>query len=147
MISLPVFIPDGFSTTGYICEIPRLHGAVRFKYRIYLSQARAEIITQISKATPKEGEKFAAMAVAKNLLSWDVQNGDGKDLEITAEHVLKLHPKVAHRLYRIVMADEPPDSEPGQEDETPGEDPETAFAAALNGESYEEAREKNLSVV
>jgi len=146
-MSDPVIIDDGMSFDGYIQPVERLHGSVEFTYRIFLSEKRAELLTRIASKKPAEGERMAAIAVADRLLSWDASDGKGGNLGITEANVLRLHPKISNRLYRIVMGDEPPDEPPGAKNQNGSVDAESEFRAALNGESTDEAREKNLSVV
>jgi len=133
---------------GHIEARPRMHDSVSFKFRVYGLESRAAVVTKIAGATATKGEQYAAMAIASHIMEWDIAHPETKDdIPITAENVLRLHPAVGHRLYRIVMGDEPPDALPGERDDHTEDDTESEFAAAINGQSPGEAREKNLSVV
>lgn len=146
-MSDPVLIDDGLTLEGYIAPIPRLHGAVRFKYRIFMQRQRANLLHQIAKSTAEEAEGLAAMAVENKILEWDVKQSDGKPAPITENNVLKLHPRIGNRLYRIVMADEAPDAPDEESTPSANGDSRSDFLAALKGKQPDEEREKNSSAV
>jgi len=142
-IMISGYIHDGQTRQGYIAEVPRLHPALRFTYRVMLGADRAVITDLIGKSDPKRGETLAAEAIAKYVLSWDLKNEKDESVPVEAKHVLRLHPALGGVLWSIVIGTRAPDALPDESDEESSRASEEAFRAALDGCSPEEHAAKN----
>jgi hypothetical protein len=124
------FIPDGYTVDGYIAEIPRRHGAVRFRYRPCVATENmigANAITKAVGPSPAKAEMIAATIIAKQLVEWDVTAPTKPDevLDITAENVARVHPTIGAKLLGIIRgtdaSDLDPDAVENRGDEQEGE--------------------------
>lgn len=106
------YIPDGYTRKGFIRGVSRLFPDVKFIYRPILLAERAELNAKLALADAKQVEKLAADAVAKHVVSWDMQHEDNT-LPIDAATILRLEPSLFDRLYSIIhgrqAGDEAPD--------------------------------------
>ncbi|MEQ8788877.1 MAG: hypothetical protein RIC55_21375 [Pirellulaceae bacterium] len=138
------YIHDGYTMHGYITAVPRLHPALRFTFRPVLSQNRAVIFRQIATADdPRREESLAAQAVKAQVIAWNLVNHHGGSVPLEVSHILRMQPQLFNRLFRIVMGDEAGDEDPSIADEVRNRDVEADLAAALAGETPEEADSKN----
>lgn len=95
-MSLSCFVEDGQSRDGYLPESPRIHGALRFRYRPALAEERFQFL----KAKDYSGEdevKRIAKLINSHLESWDAP------LEKNEANIRKLHPNLLTRLLDVVM--------------------------------------------
>jgi hypothetical protein len=148
MYSKNWFSPD-FSRHGYVASVPRLHGALRFTYQPALVLERAEL-RAADFADPQAGlvRRVAAMLPNK-LFAWDLAGGDGALLPITAENILRIHPTLFEKFYRVVFGLIPTDVDPQWPADVREEleaDSQAAESAGVTiGELREERDSKNLS--
>lgn len=110
---------DGYTEDGYIAEVPRLHPAVRFRYRPMTSGERAQAMREMEKAVKspnaKMGEIVSARLMSERISEWDLKNAAGEIVPITAENMLKVKPHLSNKLYAITItavvgSDEDPES-------------------------------------
>ena len=140
------YIHDGYTMAGYIAAAPRLYPALRFTFRPILSQNRAVVFRQIASANdPRREESLAAQAVKAQLVDWDLQDHKGEVVPIDVPSILRMQPRLMNRLFRIVMGDEAGDEDPHLSDDQRSDAAEAELAAALAGNSPEEAAVKNSS--
>lgn len=140
------FIHDGYSLSGFICEVPRLHPALRFKYRAILAQNRAIIFREMDKVLetdPRRAETISAEAMRAQLIEWDLKDKDGKPVEITTSNMLRVQPALGVRLFRILMGREAPDEDPATVAQERDAEASQALALALTGAGPEDADAKN----
>lgn len=133
-------IEDGYTEDGYIAEEPRLHPALRFRYRPMLSAERAQAMREMERAVKspnaKQSEIVSARLMASRIEEWDLQNSQGETVPITEEILLKVKPHLSNRLYAIViLGTSPSDEDPEAISE---KKPELA-----EGETREDADLKN----
>lgn len=137
------FIPDGYSTTGYIAGDPPHRDPVKFTYRPAVSQEKAAVTKAImATADPLKEEALAAAFVAQHVSDWDIKKPDGSDVAVTADNALRLHPALASRLFNIVLGMGSPDVDP----DAPSDAAQLAgeeIAAAKNGMTAGDALAKN----
>lgn len=143
------YIEDGQTLPGYVAEVPRLYGPVRFQFRPMLATERAVILGQMSVMGEKEATETAAAIIASRVKQWDATRGDGATIiPLDPAHTVRLQPKLQMRIYNIILGNEAPDQDPRESG--PNEDPEAAtreLAAAIAGDvspgKTQEGREKN----
>ena len=149
-MKLTNYIPKNFLQSGYIALVPRLHDALRFKYRPAVVLERAELRAAAA-ADPQGGlERCAAALLLNKLACWDYHGPDSSAiLPITRENLLEMHGEVFSKLYQVVFGMRPSDIDPMWPAEKVAEqtrDERQAAAQACSiGEVREERYEKNLS--
>lgn len=136
------FIHDGCTCNGYLEAAPGLYPAARLSYRPILLQGRAVIYDMIAKASPAKGEDIAAHAIAEQVISWDIRDHQGKEVEITVDNALRLQPMLSARIFKMITGDLGGDHDP---EASTGENVSTddEIKAALQGVSVQELQEKN----
>lgn len=114
-------IEDGYEENGYIAEVPRLHPALRFRFRPMTSGERAAAMREMERAlkspNPKMSEIISARMMASRVLEWDLKNGEGETVPINEEMMLKVKPALSNKLYAITItavigSDEDPEADP-----------------------------------
>lgn len=113
-------IDDGYEENGYIAEVPRLHPALRFRFRPMTSGERTAAMREMERAlkspNPKMSEIVSARMMAERILEWDLANGQGEIVPVTEENILKVKPTLSNKLYSITItavvgSDEDPEAE------------------------------------
>ena len=134
------YIPDSYTANGYVAEVPRKHGAIRFKYRPVLAEQRANVQEKMHQLGGGKAEKVASSVIAQQVMEWDAVDDKGDSLPILPEKIARLQPDLKSRIYGIVMGARASDADP-DEKESPNDDidAEAIAAAALGGESSVEA--------
>lgn len=102
------FISDGYTEKGYIKEVPRLHGEVRFEYRVMLSDKIREVLHSWDLISAAEKTRRIHAVVVKQMVSWDLEE-DGKPLPIDAKTLPRLKRNIVEKLFNIVMQLDVPD--------------------------------------
>lgn len=109
-------INDGYTRDETIpaCE---WHPAVSIKFRPFTYGEKRSVQERISfhvrnAATDVElekgiaaGEKISSEAVAKHIVEWDVKDGDGNVVAVTASTILRLEPHLSAKLYNLVTGE------------------------------------------
>lgn len=113
------FIEDGYTNRGYIARRPQLHPAIVFEFRpmVQAQCARAKYMLEHAR-TPEEGEAQAAIAIAKQLVTWDVRKRNGDHVEITTDNVLRIHPAAFYDMWCQVLGVRGPDAMPKADNAT-----------------------------
>ena len=114
------FISDGYTETGYIAEVQRLHPALRFEFRPFLPEERSRLITENERHPPIKAAQNTAEKIAdsKNgkIKSWDLKDDKGEPVPVSADAFRRIKPALHGRLLGIVMgldaSDEDPDTKP-----------------------------------
>lgn len=139
-MTLGLIEEDGYTEDGYIAEQPRLHPALRFRYRPLLSTERAQAMRDMERAlkspNAKQSEIVSARLMAERILEWDLRNGQGEVVPVTEEFLLKVKPVLSNRLYAIVILG----ASPSDEDPEAGEKKKPELP---EGVTQEEADLKN----
>ena len=138
-------IEDGYEEVGYIAEQPRLHPALRFRFRPMTSGERTAAMREMERAlkspNPKMSEIVSARMMAERIIEWDLKNGDGEIVPITEAVMLKVKPALSNKLYSITItavvgSDEDPEAEMKSESGSEAK-------AKLNGADQAEQDAKN----
>lgn len=142
------YIPDGYTETGYIAEVPRIHGEVRFTFRPMLNEERAIVYGRRAKElSPRELEQQFAAEIVARVNEWSLVQDDGSPLAITRENVLRLKPMLFQRLFQIVAGSDASDVDPTWPQEAKAEVADAKIEATLldrpAGAVLQEHREKN----
>ena len=111
-----VYIEDGCTISGYVAEIARLHGEVRFTYRPLAQLERVTTQKKMSEVSAAQGEKIAAETMRRRLVDWDVTN-NGRDVPIETAEILRLQPMLYQKMYLIVFGQIPSDVDPNESPE------------------------------
>lgn len=107
------FIPDGYTTTGYIAERPGLYYESRFKYRVMLHGERNRVSDDIARA--KDSNTSSAVvyrAIEKQLVEWDQINRNGEPVKPTAVNIAHMSPMFVEKLFSVVCGFGPSDNDP-----------------------------------
>jgi len=105
------FIPDGYTRDGFIAAT-EFHPDVRFTYRpstvIQRTVVNGLIRIEHAKGTETglaKTEELAAELVASHVVTWDIVDPDGAEVEVTADNVLQNEPHLFNRMYLIIMGE------------------------------------------
>jgi hypothetical protein len=139
---MQAIISDGYTESGYIAAVPRLHPAVRFKYRPLTHEQKTIVIDQIQKKSPAQKSRVIAEQVVKNVSDWDVAGADGKPIEITLANVQRLRPALLDGLYNVVSGWAASDPDPDASEADAAREGDAEYTAMMGGESIGEAKEK-----
>ena len=140
------FIPDGYTRSGYIAGVDRLHGALEFEYR----PMRSDTVNQIRKALAKFSEEPVKSAtamrasMAQHVVSWDAKNPkDGSDVKCTIDAIRCLQPALADKLYFVLAGIDASDPKPNATDSETEDWAEQVIREASGGETQETVDAKN----
>jgi hypothetical protein len=97
------YIPDGFTASIYLAEIPRVYEAVRARYRPLLAEDRAEFLAQEERLAPRQRERAGAKMLEAQLVDWDLHDDQGQPLPVKVDVILRLQPLLRRRLSLIVL--------------------------------------------
>ncbi len=144
------YIYDGMTREAFIAAKDGMYPDVKFTYRPTLTQNRSTVAFEIAQSDPRKGEEIAAALVARQVVSWDINAKLAADsmnpepVPIEVPHILRLHPALFNRMYRIVMCDDAGDVQPTGSvttEESTGGDLERALAGAgPEGEEVKQAK-------
>lgn len=107
------YIPnDGYTESGYVAEVPRLHPAVRFKFRPALSEQRALYVEAADQYKASKLKTVEAALLAKLLVSWDLKDPAGNPAPLDEKGLARVKPLLFNRLFRVALGEEPSDDDP-----------------------------------
>lgn len=96
------FITDGYTEKGLIKELPRMHGPVRFEFRVMLSDKIRDVLHSWDLVSSTERTRRIHAVIMKQVTSWDLED-DGKPLPIDQNTLSHLKRNIVERLFNIVM--------------------------------------------
>lgn len=141
------FIPDGYTTTGYIAERPGVYFESRFSYRPVLHGERNKITADIGSAKDSNtGSMVIYTVLERQLVDWDQVDRNNKPLKPTKTNIARMAPEFIERLFNVVCGFGPSDIDPAKKTvEVPAVD---ELAALLEGgqaatDAQQEADAKN----
>lgn len=109
------FIDDGYNEEGYIAAEEGIHGPLEFTFRPAVPKL-ADRITALLVSEKWEAFWDAAVKALsrdpKLLQSWNVTDAAGREMPITEANVLRLKPRLAHKLWAIVSGGRASDKRP-----------------------------------
>lgn len=131
-------IPDGYTEEGYVAEVPRLHGALRFRFRPMLPEERDAIDYAIKDKSPGQSHAMYRKALATRIQSWSEKDKDGNDVTVAESAIRNLRPALYDKLYNIVAGYRASDVDPNHEKATDEVDHE--LEAAITGQPVGDVR-------
>lgn len=107
-MTAPSFISDGCTEKGLIKEVPRLHGPVRFEYRVMLSDKIRDILHSWDLVSATEKTRRIHAVVKSQVLSWDLTMPDQTTKEeiplpVDSKYFPKLKRNIIERIFNIIM--------------------------------------------
>lgn len=148
---LYAYIPDGYTTTGFLRGVPGLYPDVSFHYRPLQRLQQQRVMMDLgeglrgAKAIETLQHVYAEL-ICEQIIDWDIQMNSRELVPLKANEALRLQPQLFERLLEVLMgrvpADIPPTDFP-QRDILGEQDPKAILHAALDGESVEETLEGN----
>lgn len=140
---------DHYTERGFIRGVPGVHPDIRFTYRPMTVMALGSLYTACERLQDYgQRHKLRAEVIvdkAKYLKEWDIPDGKGGVLAVTAANLLRQKPNAYSRIVGIIMGDErsdPDENAAHLEHEATAEDL-IAVAMGSGGESAEEIDAKN----
>jgi hypothetical protein len=109
------YLEDGYTETGFLAGLPRLHPAVNFEYRPMLVTELAQYSARTAHCSEEAVRREVARWLSIKILEWDVTDVRGQVVPIQSssadplENILRLRPAVFTRLWKIVSGDSPSD--------------------------------------
>jgi hypothetical protein len=141
------YIHDGYTQEGYVTDVPRLHGALRFSFRPTLVEERSQLADLAARVRSQAYDRYLATFIAEKLVSWDLQDNCGAGVPVAAESILRLQPELFGKLHGVVLGSQASDSDPCWPTEAESQLFEAETEAALTGRTIgevgEEQDEKN----
>lgn len=101
-MSAKSYISDGYTEKGLIKEVPKLHGPVRFEYRVMMSDKIREVLHSWDLISATEKTRRTHGVIMKQIISWDLEE-DGKPLPIDSKTLVRLKRNIVERLFNMVM--------------------------------------------
>ena len=139
MISANYF-HDGYTQSGFIAEVPRMHGSLRSQYRPALVEERSRLGEMAARLRPHLYDRQVAAFTAEKLIEWDLTDASGRDVAITPEALLRLQPTLFVKLHRIVLGWIASDVDPTWPADEAGQAMNHETEAALTGRPVGDAR-------
>lgn len=119
------FIQDGYTRHGYIAET-EFHPSCRFEYRPATILDRQQFLMEFNRETeihgPEAGETAAGEWMVKHLNRWDLVDGGGHAVPVTARNMTRLTPKFYDRLLGIMLGSQLSDRDPSTNDRPTSEE-------------------------
>lgn len=141
------YINDGYTEEGFVAAVPGLHGELRFTFRPFTVEERAQVTNGLRNVQPHLHNRKYAIEAAKKITAWSLRDGADKPVEVKADTVYAIRPALFDRLIDILLGYKPSDIDPQWAEAKKDEAVEDQFQAALAGTSIgqlaEEANEKN----
>lgn len=130
---MPTYITDGVVERGYIEGVDRLYEPVRFAYRPCTRAERQKYLGAVA-AIPQIDKRAQAIdaaytrVIVERVSEWDIRDGQGQPVPITAKAVERLHDAVFAKLADIVLGAVASDADPetGAPGQTTDQQQETA---------------------
>ncbi len=101
------YIPsEDYTFDGYIAARPGSYDfPTRFKFHQMFTEKVSPFLQSLERFADKADQRDRACAVemAKHVKEWDIVDPDGNDVEVSATAMLRLHPALFNRLFRIVI--------------------------------------------
>ena len=142
-MSLLSYVPsDAYSESGYIVEVPRLHKALRFKFRPLTPAERSKIVGDLDRLPMDKRDLKIAAEMKRHLTEWNLIDGKDSPVALDVATLLKLKPGLFYRLWAILLGTEAPDVDEGEQTETLIEQLDNEIAAGATGQVVGDVREE-----
>jgi hypothetical protein len=133
---------DGYTQPGFIAAAPRLHGELRFTFRPALVEERSQLVDAAGRLKSDAYDRQAAAFLAQKLVAWELVDGEGRGVAVSAAALLRLHPELFVKLHRIVLGWMASDVDPRWTEEAIERAAEEQYESALSGKSVGEVRQE-----
>lgn len=141
------YFDDGYSQSGYIAAVPRLHAVLRFIYRPALIEERSQLVDAARKLNGPQYDRQLAKFSAEKILSWDLTDARQQPVPVALATLLRLQPELFVKLHHVVLGWVASDVDPAWPTVTRERLLEESTAAQLSGQSIgnvcSEGDEKN----
>lgn len=97
------FISDGYSLTETIEGVEHCFDSIDLTYR---PMTPVEVTELREKLKNKKGigiEKEASKVLAEHITGWTLVDQDDDEVSVTAENLLRLHPRLYSKVHQIIM--------------------------------------------
>jgi len=141
-MQLSDYFDDGYTRDGFVAAVPRLHGALRFRYRPTLVEQRGELREAVAKLDSPGCTRHVAAFLASQLVAWDLVDRRRQPVAVAADTLLRIHPELLIKVQNIVLGYVPSDVDPAWDEPTEQRVLDEAAAAALAGSTVGEVREE-----
>jgi len=148
---LYAYIPDGYTTTGFLRGEPGLYPDISFKYRPLQRVAQQRVMYKLGEGLRAAGaidklQHVYAELIVEQIIEWDMEMNSRELVPLRPDEVLRIQPQLFERLLEVLMGRSPCDIPPTDypQREILGEaDPKAILHAALDGTTVEEQLEGN----
>jgi hypothetical protein len=120
-----------------------MHGSLRFTYRPALVEERSQLSDAAATLKSHLYDRQVAMFTAQKIVLWDLTDVDGREVDVSAEALLRLQPALFVKLHRIVLGWIPSDIDPTWSAETLDRALDDEIEAAAAGQSVGDLREEH----
>ncbi len=142
------YFHDGYTQSGFIAAVPRMHGALRFTYRPALVEERSQLSEVARQLKPHLYDRHAAAFTAQKIVSWSLVDAHEAAVPVSGESLLRLQPDLFIKLHKIVSGWIPSDIDPAwpppSRDRALDDELAAAVADRPIGEVRRRARRKKL---
>ncbi len=135
-------IADGYTERAWLNELAGVYGRVEFSYRPMLQE---EIVAYAQSSKAKTGmdlRQFVAALLSHKLKEWDLRDGKGVVVPITAGNLLRVKERLFMRLWDVVSGDAAPDGVLDRDDAESAAAAQDLLTAAQTGRPVSEVREE-----
>ncbi len=136
------YFHDGYTQSGFIAAVPRMHGELRFTYRPALVEERSQLSEAARHLKPHLYDRHAAAFTAQKLVSWDLVDANRVAVPVLGEALLRLQPDLFVKLHKIVAGWLPSDIDPVWQRQCQERALDDELAAALSGRPVGDVREE-----
>lgn len=140
------WIPDGYTQTAYLAELPNMYPSVRFQFRPMLVMNQAIVNKELDMAGEdwQKRQTIAAKWIKQQVVNWDIKKPTGEDVDHNnVSEIIRLRPLLFQRIWNIVNGNDGGDLDESMADYDLHLRTERELACALTGSEPQEMDEKN----
>jgi hypothetical protein len=135
-------IHDGYTESGVIRGIPRLHNDLAFKWRPMTNEQLGDYAEAAGKVSGRRWKRLMATVLAGQLVEWSEKDDQGSQVDITPASVLRLKPRLFNRLFMVISGEDAPDEQPGKPDDELADEAGDLLRAVELGRPVQAIREE-----
>jgi hypothetical protein len=137
------YFHDGYTQSGFIAELPLMHGSLRFTFRPALVEERSQLSDAAAALKSHLYDRQVAKFTAQKIVLWDLIDVEGREVAVSAEALLRLQPALFVKLHRIVLGWIPSDIDPTWPPESLDRALDDEIESVQTGQSVGELREEH----
>lgn len=111
-MAFSAFIDDGYTETGFIPEVERMHPAITFDYRPMTAQEWMQFLHEADALKLNEVQANQSKLTASHVTRWNLRDRAGNIVPINTSTMQKLKPQLSSKLFKIVSGQEASDANP-----------------------------------